>query len=54
MTKNVVTSQPDEPIEKAAEKMESQDISALPVIDKDRKVIGMVTSEDISRLIEDF
>ncbi|MFP4655712.1 MAG: homoserine O-acetyltransferase [Methanohalobium sp.] len=54
MTKNVITARPDEPIEKAAEKMESRDISALPVIDKNKRVIGMVTSEDISRLIEEF
>lgn len=54
MVKNVVTTSPDEPIEKAAHKMESKKISALPVIDDKQKVIGMVTSEDISRLIEEF
>ncbi len=51
MTRKVITATPDEPIESAARKMERYDISALPVIDAKRRVIGMVTSEDLSKLL---
>ncbi|HIE31327.1 MAG TPA: CBS domain-containing protein [Methanosarcinales archaeon] len=51
MTTNVITSTPDEPVEIAARKMERHKISALPVIDDDRRVIGMVTSGDLSKLL---
>ncbi len=51
MTTNVITSTPDEPVEIAVRKMERHKISALPVIDDDRKVIGMVTSGDLSKLL---
>ena len=51
MTKNVITSTPDEFIEIAARKMEKHKISALPVIDSNRKVIGMVTSGDLNKLL---
>ncbi len=51
MTTSVITSTPDEPVEIAARKMERHKISALPVIDEDRRVIGMVTSGDLSKLL---
>lgn len=51
MTRNVIISDLDEPIEQAVEKLEAHNISALPVLDHERKVIGMVTSEGISRLV---
>ncbi len=51
MTKNVIVTHPDEPVEIAAKKMEEHDISALPVVDAKRRVIGLVTSEDLSRLV---
>jgi CBS domain-containing protein len=51
MTTSVITSTPDEPVEIAVRKMERHKISALPVIDDDRKVIGMVTSGDLSKLL---
>ncbi|MCS7121064.1 MAG: homocysteine biosynthesis protein [Archaeoglobaceae archaeon] len=51
MTKKVVTANPDEPIELAASKMEKHDISALPVVDVNLKVLGIVTSEDLSKLL---
>ncbi|WP_245543638.1 homoserine O-acetyltransferase MetX [Methanoplanus limicola] len=38
MSKNVVTTVPDEPIESAAKKMEEHSISALPVIDENQKI----------------
>jgi uncharacterized protein (DUF39 family)/CBS domain-containing protein len=51
MTKKVITADLDEPLELVIRKMERGNISALPVIDKRRRVIGMVTSDEISRMI---
>jgi len=52
MTERVVTSSPDEFVEIAVRKMERHKISALPVIDLNRKVIGMVTSGDLNKLLK--
>ncbi len=49
--KKVVTTTPDEPIEAASRKMAQNNISALPVINRDKKVLGIITSEDISKLV---
>ena len=51
IVKRVITATPDEPLEAASRKMAQHNISALPVIDKDGKVLGIITSEDISRLV---
>ena len=51
MTRNVITASPDEPIDIAARKMERYNISALPVVDSKRRVLGLVTSEDLSKLL---
>ena len=51
MSKNVITTTPDEPIESAAKKMEEYSITALPVIDENQHVIGLITSDAISMLI---
>jgi homoserine O-acetyltransferase len=51
MSRDVVTATPDEPIETAARKMEIHQISALPVLDNDGQVNGIVTSEAISMLV---
>ncbi len=51
MTRNVIVTHPDEPVEIAARKMEQHNISALPVIDAKKRVLGLVTSEDLSKLI---
>jgi CBS domain-containing protein len=48
---NVVTSKPDEPLEIASKRMAQNNISALPVIDIERKLLGIITSEDVSRLL---
>jgi uncharacterized protein (DUF39 family)/predicted transcriptional regulator len=50
MTRRVHSAQPDEPIELAARKLDTYSISALPVVDKENRVIGMITSNDLSRL----
>lgn len=51
MTKGVITSELDETIGRAAKKLASYNISALPVIDEKQKVIGIITSDCISKLM---
>lgn len=51
MTKEVIISKPDEQIEVAAEKMKKYNISSLPVVDDNQKVIGIITTDHISTLI---
>ncbi|WP_321506628.1 homoserine O-acetyltransferase [uncultured Methanoregula sp.] len=51
MSRDVVTTTPDEPIEDAARKMEEHAISALPVIDGDQHVIGLITADALSMLV---
>jgi uncharacterized protein (DUF39 family) len=47
ITKKVVTTFNDEPISTAARKMRQNNISALPVIDENKKVTGIITSEEL-------
>jgi CBS domain-containing protein len=51
VTRRVVTAGRDEPLETASKRMAQHNISALPVIDAERKVLGIVTSEDVSKLL---
>lgn len=51
IVRKVVTTKPDESLEAASRKMAQHQISALPVIDHDRKVLGIITSEDTSKLL---
>jgi uncharacterized protein (DUF39 family) len=51
VTRRVVTAERDEPLETASKRMAQHNISALPVIDAERKVLGIVTSEDVSKLL---
>lgn len=51
MSRNVITCTPDEPIEDATKKMEEHSISALPVVNDQKHVIGLITSDAISTLI---
>jgi uncharacterized protein (DUF39 family)/CBS domain-containing protein len=51
VTRRVVTAKSDEPLETASRRMAQHNISALPVIDDERKVLGIVTSEDVSKLL---
>jgi uncharacterized protein (DUF39 family)/CBS domain-containing protein len=47
ITKKVIITTDNEPIDVAARKMKLNDISALPVIDENNKVIGIITSEEL-------
>ncbi len=51
MTRKVITAFPDDPIEIAARKMDVSNISALPVVDSKGHVVGIVSSEDLSKLL---
>jgi L-aspartate semialdehyde sulfurtransferase len=51
MTRRVYSAKQDEPIELAARTLDTHSISALPVVDKENKVIGMITSNHLSRLL---
>lgn len=51
MTKKVVIAREDEPVDVIARRIDKYEISGLPIIDKDNMVKGMITAEDISRLI---
>jgi CBS domain-containing protein len=50
MTRRVHSARLDEPIELAARTLDTHSISALPVVDNEDKVIGMITSNHLSRL----
>ena len=51
MTKEVIVVSPEDPIELAARKMKKYNISSLPVVDDNDKVIGIVTTDHISTLM---
>jgi homoserine O-acetyltransferase len=51
MSREVVTASEDEPVENAARRMEDHAISALPVVDAEKRVIGILTSDAISTLV---
>jgi len=51
MSRDVITATPGEPIEVAAKKMEEHAISALPVVDDQQYVIGLITVDAISVLV---
>ncbi|MFX1449618.1 MAG: homocysteine biosynthesis protein [Promethearchaeota archaeon] len=51
ITRKVVVTTVDEPAAAAARKLETHDISALPVIDAQKRVLGMVTAEGLSKLL---
>ena len=53
MTKDVIVVSPEDPIELAARKMKKYNISSLPVVDENQKVVGIVTTNHISILIAD-
>lgn len=51
ITRKVITARMEEPIESAARRMAQHQISALPVIDHQRKVLGIITSEDVTKIL---
>ena len=51
VTRRVITAKLDEPLETASKRMAQHNISALPVIDDNKKVLGIVTAEDVSKFL---
>ena len=51
IVRRVYTTSTNEPLETASRRMAGHNISALPVVDGEGRVLGIVTSEDISRLL---
>ena len=51
MTRNVITATPEEAIDIAARRLDQNRVSALPVVDNEMHVIGIITSDDISKLL---
>ena len=47
ITKKVIITTDNEPIDVAARKMKLNEISALPVVDENNKVVGIITSEEL-------
>jgi len=50
ITKKVFTTRPEDSLEAASRKMAQHHISALPVVDHRKKVVGLISSEDIAKL----
>jgi CBS domain-containing protein len=47
MTKNVITANPEEEIDKVTKMMLENKISGIPVVDSQRHVLGIVTEKDL-------
>jgi CBS domain-containing protein len=50
MTKKVITTSPDEHVDIAARKLEQYNVSALPVVGPENRVLGMLTAIDLGKL----
>ena len=51
MTKHVITTTPDTPIEDAAEVMATRKIGGMPVVDANNYVLGVITETDIFKAL---
>jgi uncharacterized protein (DUF39 family) len=51
MTRKVIIAREDESVDIIARRIDKHNISGLPIVDKENRVKGMITAEDISRLI---
>lgn len=51
MTKEVITAKENEPIEIVAKRLSKYNISGMPVIDNENHVIGIVTTNDLAKLL---
>ena len=50
MTRQVIKTTPDEPVDIAARKLERNNISALPVVDATNRVVGILSAIDLGKL----
>jgi len=49
MTKNVVTASPKVSLTELADLMSKKDVNRIPIVDKNRKLLGLVTRDDLLR-----
>jgi CBS domain-containing protein len=49
MTSKVITAKEDEAIDTVIRRMEKHNISGLPILDESNHIIGILTTDDISR-----
>lgn len=54
MTENVLTAGPDETIKDVILKMRKKNVSGLPVIDKNRKVLATFSESDVAKALPDI
>lgn len=54
MTKDPLTAGPDETIKEVILKMRKKNVSGLPVIDKNRKVLGTFSETDVAKALPDI
>lgn len=54
MTENPITIEPDAPIDEALQKMRENNIRHLPVVDPEKKPVGMVSLRDVIDAILTF
>ncbi|MEM2874727.1 MAG: CBS domain-containing protein, partial [Candidatus Hadarchaeales archaeon] len=50
MTSKVITAREDEPIDAVARRLETHNISGVPVVDTKERLKGILTTDDISKL----
>ena len=51
MTKSPICAEPDDSVESVALVMMGRKIGGMPVVDKDRKIVGIITESDIFRVL---
>ena len=51
MTKKVLSCAPNEPVDLAARRLDRYGVSAMPVVDTQMRVLGIITSDNISKLM---
>lgn len=53
MVREVVTARPEDDVATAVRSLVDHDVSALPVVDEDRRVVGVLSEGDLIRRVED-
>jgi CBS domain-containing protein len=51
IVRNVITASPDDTLDSALRKLRQHNISALPVVDVNKKVLGIITTEDLTKVV---
>ncbi|MGD9099325.1 MAG: CBS domain-containing protein [Anaerolineae bacterium] len=54
MTQDVITTTPDTPVENASHLMVENKIGGLPVVDEERRVVGVITETDIFKAFNEM